>query len=187
MIDFGYGVYLKTIGSESLELLRSWRNDFHIRKWCRQNDLISEPDQKKWFDSMSSDQTVRMYLIVCSDEASAYVGVCGLTSIDLMNSRAEFSLYIAPYKTRKGMGEKGLRTLLAHAFMNLGLNSIWGESFEGNPALGLFDKIGFRREGIRRSFYFREGKFIDAHLVSLLHSEFRSGLVDGEIKEQVPG
>lgn len=98
-------------------------------------------------------------------------GVCGLTSIDRVNQRAEFSLYIAPGDQGQGVGEKALKTLCKHGFNNLNLNSIWGESYVGNPAIHMFEKIGFKPEGKRRQHYFRDGKFIDAHIFSLLRSE----------------
>lgn len=172
MIDFGYGVNLKTISPEILPQLRSWRNDYRVWRWCRQNDLISYSDHLNWFDSISNDKTVRMYLV---SDATSHVGVCGLTSIDMLNRRAEFSLYIDPDQQRRGHGEKALKTLLKHGFLNLGLNSIWGETFAGNPALEMFEKIGMKKEGTRREFYFRNGRFVDCHLVSILGREFLDG------------
>lgn len=119
-----------------------------------------------------------MYKIVVSQKKGkdkptlAMVGVCGLTSIDLHNRRAEFSLYIAPALHGQGFGRKGLELLLTHGFKNLGLNVIWGEVFDGNPAAKLFRRLGFVKEGTRREFYFRDGKFIDAHIVSLTAGEW---------------
>jgi len=105
------------------------------------------------------------------------VGVCGLTSIDWVNRRAEFSLYIASEYQGNGYGEAALRLLVEHGFNVLNLNSIWGEAFDGNPAINMFKKVGFIEEGRRRQFYFREGKYIDAILFSLMRSEYAMGAV----------
>ena len=56
--------------------------------------------------------------------------------------------------------------------MNQNLNVIWGETFEGNHAYDMFLKLGMKHEGTRRQFYFKEGKHIDAHLVSITRQEF---------------
>lgn len=171
MIDYGYGVFLGTLEQDDLSDARAWRNNPAIWSWCRQNSLISKANHEKWFDKINSDSSIKMFAIRESEQGG-YVGVCGFTSIDMLCRRAEFSLYISPKYHRNGYAKATLKTLFQHGFMDWGFNSIWGETFEGNPALELFLKIGMKVEGIRRQFYFKKGKFIDAHLVSVLRSEW---------------
>lgn len=168
MIDFGLGVTLRTIEEDDLPRLRAWRNDPKIWYWCRQYDAISQADQRAWFEKQSTDPAIRMYVVEGNNEVR---GVCGLTSVDHVNRRAEFSLYIAPSHQKLGYAEKALKTLCLHGFRNLNLNCIWGESFDGNPAIKMFEKLGFKKEGSRREFYFRDGRYIPAHLCSLLARE----------------
>ena len=188
MIDYKFGVYLDKIDPEDSPTLRRWRNDHRIWKWCRQNDLRSAQEHDRWFKKQAEDSSIKMYAIFIpfrepanylSEEHRDYiVGVCGLTSIDPTNRTAEFSLYISPDYQHRGLAKAALKTLITHGFMNLGLNCIWGETFEGNKAAHLFEKIGFKKEGTRRSLYFREGKFIDAHLYSILASEWKCSMSD---------
>lgn len=170
MIDFGYGVELHPFDSTFLEQARAWRNQRDVFKWCRQSKLITDVEQAQWFETQRKDASIRMFLMKES-EGNA-VGVCGLTSLDFMNRRAEFSLYIDPKKQNRGLGEMGLKSLLNHGFYDLGLNVIWGETFDGNPALKLFERLGMKVEGVRRDFYYKEGRFINASLVSILRSEW---------------
>lgn len=159
---------LAPLDSTDIGIVRMWRNDHRIWRWCRQFDLISDAEQVRWFNRQSEDPTVRMYkLLLTTSEGSAPVGVAGLTSIDHVNRRAEFSLYVAPQFQGKGFGETFLSLLFDHGFRNLGLNVIWGETFAENPASRLFERLGMMREGTRREFYWRDGRFIDAHLYSL--------------------
>jgi len=180
MIDFGYGVILHSLDRGHLPKLRAWRNDARIWRWCRQHDVISEAHQERWFEHQSDAPALRMYTVRVRKpvetfgEEETVVGVAGLTSIDWVNRRAEFSLYIAPEYQGNGYGEMGLKTLLAHGFRNLNLHSIWGETYEGNRALEMFYALGFQFEGTRREHYFRNGRYIDAHLVSLLAREFEA-------------
>lgn len=166
--------------STDINLARNWRNDYRIWKWCRQNDLISDQDQANWFNRQSSDPTIRMYKLamICENEEKQKVmqmiGVCGLTSIDMTNRRAEFSLYVGPEYWGNGFGEYGLSCLLHHGFENLGLYQIWGEVFDGNPAMKIFEKLGFKLDGTRRNFYYRNGEFINTHLISLLREEWKT-------------
>ena len=125
---------------------------------------IAWEDHLTWFEGLSGDQSRIMFAVM---EGVTIAGVCGLTGIDYINRRAEFSLYIDPSRHRTGLGSAALKSLVSFGFNTLGLNLIWGESFDGNPAIKMFERVGFEREGTRREFYFRDGKFIDAHLFSI--------------------
>lgn len=159
---------LKPISRSNLETLRNWRNSWEIRKWCRQVGFISELDQELWYQRQNDDRTIKMFEIHSID---SLVGVAGFTSIDHIHRRAEFSLYIGTEHQRKGYARDGLKLLIELGFDELNLNLIWGECFSGNPALQLFKELGFHEDGVRSQFYFKDGKLIDAHLVSLLRSE----------------
>ncbi len=166
-------IELGTIDREDLPQLRTWRNDWRIWKWTRQNDLINEVHHAEWFERQAKDPTVRMYKLIMKAGGDTHtVGVAGLTSLDWQNRRAEFSFYIAPNWQRMGLAKMGLPVLFAHGFENLGLNVIWGETFDGNPAAGVFEKIGMVKEGTRRSFYWKDGRYIDAHLYSVTREEW---------------
>lgn len=155
--------------TDHFEKMLKWRNDERIFKWCRQNDFINETSHSKWFDKQALDPTIKMYAINYQGD---FVGVCGLTDIDLINQRAEFSLYVDPDRHQKGIGKKALIELLRIGFARYPLYSIWGESFEGNLACVMFNKIGFKYDGMIRNHYFRKGNFISAHIYSITRNEF---------------
>lgn len=172
MIHHGFGVGLTDLSQIPSEFIRNWRNDPRIYKWCRQYEPLNKWDHEKWLSSLPNRSNVKMFGILPDDKTS-HAGVCGLTDIDYVNSRAEFSLYIEPENQSFGYGNGALKTLCAHGFLALGLEHIFGETFDGNPAAQMFEKVGFIKEGSRRSYYYRDGKFIDAHLYSILNKEFR--------------
>lgn len=148
---------------------RSWRNTETIQQWCRQYTFIDEASHSRWLERVSADPTIKMFGIYHFGHP---VGVCGLTSIDRVNQNAEFSLYISPSEQRQGLGKAALRELLRHGFQDHNLERIWGESFEGNPAIEMFKSLGMKEEGRLRRAYFRRGKFVDAIRVSMLREEF---------------
>ena len=169
MIDYGFGVQLGPISNINPELILKWRNDNRIYKWSRQYEPLESWGHHKWIENLPSKTDVKMYGIFYKNKP---IGVCGLTSIDFINSRAEFSIYIDPKNHKKGFGQKSLMTLCSHGFECLNLNNIWGETFQNNSASKTFEKIGFKKDGTRRSFYFREGKYINSYIYSLLRSEY---------------
>lgn len=146
-----------------------WRNNPTIYRWCRQYEPVTREHHDAYWARVACDPNTKMYAVY---NRSSVVGICGLTSIDWINRRAEFSLYIGPEYQDRGYHEAALRALCLHGFNVLNLNCIWGESFEENPAIKVFKRVGFKEEGRRRQFYFREGKYIDATLFSLLRDEY---------------
>lgn len=172
MIDFSLGVTLDTIEEKHLSLMRRARNDFKTWKWCRQSSLVDLRSHLEWFDWQSKDPNTKMFAVNAPN--FELVGVCGLTSIDWVSRKAEFSLYICPeYRNRK-LSVPALKSLFGHGFQDLGLNVIWGETFDGNPAFDMFLKMGMVHEGTRRDFYYKDGKFLNAHLVSMRADEWKT-------------
>jgi RimJ/RimL family protein N-acetyltransferase len=172
VIDYGFGCRLGPLHLATLHDTYNWRNDPKIYRWCRQYEPLEWSNHQDWNAGLKNKSDIKMYSIL--DKDSTVVGVCGLTSIDLINRHAEFSIYVGGQYQGKNHGEAALKTLCAHGFNAIGLCHIYGETFDGNPASHLFEKVGFQKEGSRRSFYFREGKFIDAHLYSVLSYEFKT-------------
>ena len=169
MINTGHNITLAPLLEKQLAQMLVWRNDRRIWKWCRQCSVISEAQHVEWFRSLPQRADVRMFSVIT--DTGDFVGVAGLTSIDHINSRAEFSLYIAPSEHGKGFGKGALKTLVDHAFNDLNLNCVWGETFAGNPATKMFESVGFKKEGERRAFYYRDGEYITASLYSILKGE----------------
>lgn len=169
MINFGFGVSLHALNNENNDRYRDWRNDERVRRWCRQYTLISRLDQEAWLERQNFDDSVAMFEVRVPGHL---VGVCGLTSIDRQNRRAEFSLYIGPEHWRNGYARSTLLTLFTHGFIDMNLHKIWGESFDGNPAIPLFESVGMKLEGVRNEHYFRSGRYIHAHLYSVTATNF---------------
>jgi RimJ/RimL family protein N-acetyltransferase len=118
---------------------------------------------------LKSDRSIQMFGILNDKEMN--IGTCGLTSIDLVHRSAEFSLLIAPDYHKNGYGRAALKQLLHYGFTHLGLHSIWGETFQGNPAFKLFLSLGMHDDGMLRERYFKNGRYLDAVAVSILDHE----------------
>ena len=171
MIDFGHGVYLSAVSQVNLEVIRHFRNHPDLRKWFRQNTDLSEIENIRYWDRVWSGQEHKFFEVREEGELGLY-GVAGLTYIDRQNSRAEFSLWIMPDEQGKGRGTAALKTLFDHGFDDLNLHLIYGETFDGNPALDLFvKKLHMRYDGMRQEFYFKNGRYIDAHIISLTREQ----------------
>jgi len=162
-----------------------WRNDYKIRKFCRQHTLIDIYSQQEWLIEQVENPKIKMFGVGIFDSKTnpkdltlaptIDVGVCGLTSIDFINRSAEFSLYIAPEHQKKGYGKKALELLLKHGFEDWNLERIWGETYDKNPASKTFEIVGMQKEGTLKNSYFREGKYIDSHIYAILKDDYFLG------------
>lgn len=164
MIDFGHGVALDTI--EKATKARTWRNNPELNRYFRQSDLITEGQQLQWLERVQIDPTIRIYSII---QGIRCVGVCGLTSIDFVHTKAEISCYTEDYK--KPLLKKAIMTLIDHAFYNLDLHRLWGEVFEYNQTMiSVFEELNFKEEGRLKESYFKNGKYIDSIVFGLLRN-----------------
>jgi RimJ/RimL family protein N-acetyltransferase len=167
-------MHLRRLREADLGRMFHIRNNPAVYDWCRQWAPLHWDNHLAWYHAQAKDRSLEMFAM--EDASTNFVGVCGLTSIDHVNSRAEFSLYIDPEHHKKGLGHKALLELFKIGFFKLNLNRIWGETFDGNPALKLFKKLGMQIEGIRKEFYYRDGNYIDCYLISMSRREFRAHL-----------
>lgn len=172
MINYEHGVSLRPIDSTSM--LQEWRNDQGIRKWCREYRLITKNAQNTWLNSL--DEKNLMFTIWVEKDFSIHndqpVGVCGLTNISYVHRTAEFSIYIALEFQRHGYATMALKTLFDYGFLECGMNRIYGETFDGNPGMVIYDKLGMIKEGTLKESYYKQGKFINSHIYRVLRSEW---------------
>lgn len=181
-------IHLAPLEADDMPAVRLWRNDWSIWRWARQDDMISESDQRAWFDHQAKDPATRMYkILIRNDEGITTVGVCGFSKIDRTHGTAEFSIYLAPRFQKRGIGGKALQVLVSHGFSNIGLRQIWGETFEGNPAAKVFEKAGFKKDGTRRQFYWKDGGYVNVDLYSIIRDEAAAAAEAREVQPHQAG
>lgn len=77
----------------------------------------------------------------------------------------------------QGYGYDAMRLVLDFAFKELNLHRVQLTVFEYNePAIALYEKLGFQREGTYREFMQRDGQRYDMYLYGLLAGEWPGSL-----------
>ncbi len=87
--------------------------------------------------------------------------------------RAEIGYHLAPEYHRKGYMWEALNAMMDFGFTEMGLNRI--EACIGpknEPSIKLVDKAGFKREGLLREHYCKDGVAEDSLIYSLLKREY---------------
>lgn len=121
----------------------------------------------------------RAGFMILDAETNERVGEIVLMDIDPDNRNAV--LRIALFGTEqfgKGYGTEALRLVVAHGFEHYGLHRIGLDVFAYNDrAIYVYEKVGFRREGVQRDALFYNGAFHDSIMMAILEDEWRAANV----------
>jgi len=169
----GKKINLQKVERDSIEKLRSWRNDPSLKRYFREHRDISKEDQLKWYEDKVLNDRSQYNFEIREASNGKLIGHCGLYYINWISRTAEFGIYIGDFDYRNGgYGSDSLRTLLRYGFNDLNMNKIWGEVYDNNKAIKIYRHIGFKDEGTLRDNYYNEGRYWDSHIISILKKEY---------------
>lgn len=138
----GYGVELKLLSEETLELVRNWRNDTQIAQFMEFRDYISEQDQIHWFSNLQN----AYYFVIYS--TGIPVGLIDLKKLDEQRTTAESGLLIGNKEflgTGIALGASIL--LLDFAFHELYLQTVTAKINKHNSeAIKYNQLLGFEKQ-----------------------------------------
>ncbi|AJA93007.1 hypothetical protein A7X95_06010 [Candidatus Nitrosopelagicus brevis] len=163
-------VNLRALEKEDLELLKKWRNDKKTRIHTREFRLLNMINQKNWFESIHKQNPPSAIMFGIETKKQKLIGVCGLTYIDWKNRHAEISNIISINNWQKTKEAKDtLDTLIKYGFDELNLHRLWVEIFETIPEnIKLFEKMKFKKEGTLHDKLWRNSRWYDSFIYSLI-------------------
>lgn len=168
----GKSIILTPLKKKHLEFLRQLRNDPQTNIFLTNVLPINQHLQEQWFKTISLDKT-KMYFAI-ENNKNQFLGVVRCDEYDKVNRSIRVGMDIIPKHRRKGLATATYQILFQYLFLNLGLNRLWllVASFN-KPAIALYKKLGFKQEGKQRQAIFRNGKFNDYLMMSLIQSEYQ--------------
>ncbi len=174
MLD-GKKINLRALEEEDLSILKDWRNKKHVRKTTREYKLLNMLNQKKWFEFIHDQNPPRDIIFGIVDKKLKLIGFTALTYIDWKNRQAEISIYFAKENWQKTFeGESAINLIMEYGFKELNLHRLWVEIFSlSKENIKLFTKLKFVKEGTLRDKVWRDGKWWDAHIYSMLSNDFK--------------
>ena len=166
-------IKLRELERTDLPLLNRWRNDpKQIAALGGAFRHVALGADERWYEAYVAARANNVRMAIC-EPAGAMVGVVYLLDIDWVHRDTEFAIWIGdPAWRGKGCGEQATRMAVAHAFDDLNLERVHLEVLSHNePAIRLYERIGFRREGLLRAAAFKGGRRHDLVLMALLRDE----------------
>lgn len=171
----GKDLGLRAVEREDIPRFVRWVNDPEVRQFLLMHRQLSRAQEERWFEEqLSRADELILAIEVWEGEEWVLIGNLGLRRVDLKNRTATLGIVIGEKDFwGKGLGWEALRVLLRYALLELGLHRVELETFSFNVrALRRYESVGFKRVGVRRQAFFRDGAFHDLVLMDLLAEEF---------------
>ena len=156
---------LRPLKREDAGKALAWRNDPDIRDMALGNRFpVTAEVDAQWFDAALTDKSNRR--VVQAVEAlsdGALVGMVTLRDIDWVARTTMFSIVIGEKAVQgKGIGTEATILTLGLAFEHFNLRkvSLVVAAFNAT-ALHIYQKLGFREEGLLKEHAYHEGQFHD--------------------------
>ena len=118
-----------------------------------------------WADGTRAGFSIR-------DDDDAFLGFMALVQLELEQRQGEAGYLLKESARGRGAATIGLRLLTEWGFEELGLERIEMHiDITNQPSLRLADRAGYKREGVLRSMYFKEGTRCDLALYSMVRAD----------------
>lgn len=131
-------------------------------------DVVSEAYANK------ADPSKIDYTIVDKDTGKP-IGRVFISRIDPHSDSLDITkIYIGEADYRgKGVAREVMEEILKYCFMFMHMERVTLDYYNGNDrASSLYEKMGFKNEGVARNSTKKDGKYYDLNLMSMLRSEF---------------
>jgi diamine N-acetyltransferase len=178
----GEHLRFRAIDRDDLPTFLKWINDPEVRQGIGIYLPFSMADEEDWFEGMRKHPADEHNLAIEvrepakgeSKENWKMIGSCGFFNLDGRNRSSEFGIMIGDKNYwNKGFGTEAVRLLVQHGINTLNLNRIYLRVLENNPrAIRAYEKAGFTHEGRQRQAEFKDGRYIDLLMMSMLKDEF---------------
>lgn len=170
-------VFFRAFEEEDIDAIYQWKNDDELNKLTvGLNRKVCRDDIAKWVRSKMPHNPYEVFWAICAnDETKKIIGYAQLTEIHFINSSANFSgIMIGDKDYHDGFALiETYLFVMEYAFERLGLNRLYGSSIIGHKNSNIVGKLLFwPNEGILRQSVFKNGKFYDVAIGSILKQEY---------------
>jgi RimJ/RimL family protein N-acetyltransferase len=167
-------IYLRALELEDYKISIQWRKDKEIWDMLGGRQyFVSEAYEKKWVED-SIFQTRDIKLAICLRENDLYIGNVYMTDFDYINRSCNSHVLIGNRNYwGRGYAGEALKELLSFVFYERNINRVSARILEDNmQSLRLHEKLGFKKDGLLRQSVYKNGKYKNQYILSILMEEF---------------
>jgi RimJ/RimL family protein N-acetyltransferase len=176
-VYYGKRIRFRAPERSDLPTFVEWLNDPEVTVGLMIAYPMGLEDENQWFDRMSHLPLEQHPYVIEIMEGKEWrkIGTCGFNDIDWRNSNAEIGIMIGD-KTcwNKGYGTEAMKLLIKVGFEIMNLHRTWLRVYANNTrAIRCYEKAGFVQEGRKREAEYKNGKYFDILLMSVLRPEWK--------------
>lgn len=178
----GDRIRFRAVEREDLPNFLEWINDPEVKQGLGVYLPLSMMDEEAWLEGVRKRPPDEHNLVIEVKEKGTeegqttwrMIGGCGYFKLDNRNRSSEFGIMIGDKSYwNQGYGTEAVRLLVKHGFDTLNLHRIYLRVLENNPrAIRAYEKAGFTHEGRQRQADYKNGRYLDLLVMSILKEEF---------------
>lgn len=172
----GSKIYLSPLTKEDItEEYIQWLNDKEV---CAGNSHATFPNNYSktlsYVESVSQSKKDLVFAVRWKKN-NLHIGNASIQNIDYINRTAEMAIIIGNKKYwNKGVSTEILSLLIEYGFRTLNLHRITtGTPVTNTGGIRISEKNGLKKEGILREVLFKNGKYTDVAIFSILEKEYK--------------
>ncbi len=166
---------------------RRWLHDPENCHFLIASRLITHEGENEWFALNRREGNV--HFTVYDKETGTPIGTTGFMHLDMIARTAEFGIMIGEKDYQNhGYGTEGTALTVDYGFNVLNFASIFLRVHAFNErAIRVYEKVGFKKIGLRRRAYFFGGEYHDDVFMDILPGEFEGGVIKDSIRRVEDG
>ncbi len=167
-------IYLRALELDDYKVSIEWRKDDRIWEMLGgPKYFVSEAYEKKWVENtIFNSKDVK--LAICLKENNKYIGNVYMTNIDEINRSCHSHILIGDKEYwGKGYAREALMKAIEYMFKERNIHRIQANVLESNmQSLKMHKKCGYVIDGLLRESVFKDGRYQNQYVLSLLKEEF---------------
>jgi len=170
-------IVLRSLKAEDALSLHSWTDNPEIARFFVFTRVPSSLERSRRFlESQLNGDPNNIHLAIEETETGDFVGLVSLKNISWIDRNAEFAIVlVSEDKTGKGYGKAATIAIIEYAFTTLNLHRIYLSVLSSNiRAKTLYEKVGFKQEGLWREHAYMMGEYQDLLWYGLMREELKT-------------
>jgi len=167
-------VFLRCPEPKDVEFLYEYRNNWEVIQGLGGfSSGYSRKDILDWIEFHRNKRDEILWTIAKKNDDTC-LGHVGYYKIDYRVRCAEFAIMLGNKECwGKGLGKRITYAVINYGFSELNLHRVYLTVLKTNErAISLYEKLGFKIEGIHRDEQFRNGCYIDTIVMGILENEW---------------
>jgi UDP-4-amino-4,6-dideoxy-N-acetyl-beta-L-altrosamine N-acetyltransferase len=170
----GEKIFLRPLKYEDWEKTITWRNNLEFSSLIMSHPFpVTEELEKEWIKSVLEDKNdSSVHFGICLLDSEELIGITKLFNLNWISRTCYFGIFLGSKENRgKKYGKEVTELIIKYAFNSLNLRKILLEVITNNqPAIKLYQKIGFVIEGKLKRQYYASNAYHDVLIMSLFQN-----------------